>query len=64
MSLTLSAALLLGIAVAALLKFRALGFGAGVVAVLFGFYLANTDAAASINQFVSAIANAAGDIGN
>lgn len=64
MTLTLSAVLLLGVVVALLLRFKALGFGAFVLVALFGFYLADTGAADSINQLVTAFTDAAAGIGN
>lgn len=64
MTVTLSAVLILGIAVAAALKFRSLTVGGFILAALFGFYLASTDAAPSVNQFVGAITDAAAGLGN
>lgn len=64
MTLTLSVVLILGAVVAALLKFRAVGFGAAVLVALFGFYLGGTDAAEPINQFVNAFADVVAGIGN
>ncbi|OEV10506.1 hypothetical protein [Streptomyces nanshensis] len=64
MTLTLSVVLILGVTVAALLKFRAVGLGAAVLVALFGFYLGGTDAAGPINQFVNAFAEVVGGIGN
>ncbi|MGW3412441.1 hypothetical protein [Streptomyces sp. NPDC000888] len=58
MVITIPLVLLLAAALAALLRFKALGFGAAVVAALFGFYLAATDASDTVNQLVTAIANA------
>ncbi|MGY1437151.1 hypothetical protein [Streptomyces reniochalinae] len=64
MTVTLSAVVLLGVGVAAALKFKSLSLGGLVLAGLFGFYLASTDAADSINQFTAAVSNALGSIGN
>lgn len=64
MTLTVSAVLILGVFVAALLKFRALGAGAAALVALFGFFLAGTDAAGPINQFVDAFADVVAGIGN
>ncbi|MFP3992387.1 hypothetical protein U9R90_33960 [Streptomyces sp. E11-3] len=58
MALTLSLVLLLGIALAVLLRFKALGAGAAVVAVLFGFYLADTGASTTVNDLVTAVTDA------
>ncbi|MGW8380194.1 hypothetical protein [Streptomyces sp. ODS28] len=64
MTITLPLVLVFALIVAGLLKFRAVGLGAAVLVALFGFYLASTDAAGSINQFMTAIGGAVGDIGN
>ncbi|OEV31524.1 hypothetical protein H181DRAFT_00450 [Streptomyces sp. WMMB 714] len=64
MTVTLPLVLILAAIVAALLKFRAVGFGAAVLVMLFGFYLAGTDAAPSITQFVTAVGDAFGDTHN
>ncbi|KNE79656.1 MULTISPECIES: hypothetical protein [Streptomyces] len=64
MFLTISAIALFGLFLALLLRFRALGIGAAVIAVLFGFYLSRTGAADSIDQVMTALANAVRDIGN
>ncbi|MFC8829376.1 hypothetical protein ACFT9I_28975 [Streptomyces sp. NPDC057137] len=58
MFLTISALALTGLFLALLLRFRALGIGAAAVAVLFGFYLSRTGAADSIDQIMTALANA------
>jgi hypothetical protein len=63
-TLTISLVLILGVLVAALLKFRAIGFGAFVLVALFGFYLANTGAADSINEFMTAVTNTTSHIGD
>lgn len=64
MLLTISALALLGLFLALLLRFKALGIGAAVVAVLFGFYLSRTDASQSIDQVMAALSGAIRDIGN
>ncbi|NBM17502.1 hypothetical protein [Streptomyces sp. GC420] len=64
MFLTISAIALLGLLLALLLRFKALGIGAAVIAVLFGFYLSRTGAAQSIDQVMTALADAVRDIGN
>jgi 3-polyprenyl-4-hydroxybenzoate decarboxylase len=61
--ITIPLVLLLAAALAALLRFRALGAGAAVVAALFGFYLAATDASDTVNQLVTAVTAALADIG-
>jgi hypothetical protein len=64
MTVTISVVLILGVLVAALLKYRAVGFGAAVLVALFGFYLGSTDAAPAIDHFVTAVADAVAGIGN
>jgi len=63
MVITIPLVLLLAAALAALLRFKALGFGAAVVAALFGFYLAATDASDTVTQLVTAVTGALADIG-
>ncbi|TFI30685.1 hypothetical protein [Streptomyces sp. 4R-3d] len=63
MFLTISALTLTGLLLALLLRFRALGIGAAVVAVLFGFYLSQTGAAESIDQIMGALADAVRNVG-
>lgn len=64
MSVTVSVVIILGVLVAALLKFRAVGIGTFFLVALFGFYLANTGAADFINELVTAVGNAIGHIGD
>lgn len=63
MTLTVSVVLLAGLLLALLLKHKALGAGAATVAALFGFYLADTGAATTVDQLVTAFADALGGIG-
>ncbi|WP_371527164.1 hypothetical protein OG302_14430 [Streptomyces sp. NBC_01283] len=63
MALTISLVLLFGVLLLLLLRFKALGIGAAVIAVLFGFYLADTGARTTINTLVSAVANVVQDSG-
>ncbi|MGB8946327.1 MAG: hypothetical protein WCD21_39750 [Streptomyces sp.] len=63
MVITIPLVLLLAAALAALLRFRAVGAGAAVVAALFGFYLAATDASDTVNQLVTAVTDALADTG-
>lgn len=63
MVLTISALALLGLLLALLLRFKSLGIGAAAVAVLFGFYVARTGAADSIDQVMSAVSHAIRGIG-
>lgn len=60
MALTISLVLLFGVLLALLIRYKALGIGAALVAVLFGFYLASTDARHTINQLTTAITRAIG----
>ncbi|MGW2256704.1 hypothetical protein ACWCXE_02305 [Streptomyces sp. NPDC001780] len=64
MVLTISVLALLGLLLALLLRFKSLGAGAALIAVLFGFYLSRTGAAASIDQIMSALGEAVRDLGN
>lgn len=64
MVLTVSALALLGLFLVLLLRFKSLGIGAALVAVLFGFYLARTSAADSVDQIMTALSDAIRDFGN
>ncbi|MFD4118432.1 hypothetical protein ACFWSJ_33950 [Streptomyces niveus] len=64
MVLTVSALALLGLFLVLLLRFKSLGIGAALVAVLFGFYLARTSAADSIDQIMTALSDTIRDFGN
>ncbi|WTJ68075.1 hypothetical protein OHA80_20945 [Streptomyces niveus] len=64
MVLTMSAIALLGLFLVLLLRFKSLGIGAAVVAVLFGFYLARTGAADSVDQIMTALSDALRDFAN
>ncbi|MGA5667224.1 hypothetical protein ACPCTG_17170 [Streptomyces pseudogriseolus] len=63
MNITISLVLLLAVGVVLLLRFKAVGAGAAVVVALFGFYLAGTDAADTVNQLVTAVTGALADAG-
>ncbi|MET7714669.1 hypothetical protein [Streptomyces sp. NPDC005407] len=63
MVLTIPLVLLLAAVLALLLRFRAVGAGAAVAAALFGFYLADTGAADTVNQLVTAVTGALADAG-
>lgn len=54
---------LLGLFLVLLLRFKSLGVGAALVAVLFGFYLARTGAAEPVDQIMTALTDAIGDLG-
>ncbi|WP_335971623.1 MULTISPECIES: hypothetical protein [Streptomycetaceae] len=58
MAFSISALVLFGALVALLIRYRALGAGAAIVALLFGFYLARSSAAPSIDQIMSALRDA------
>lgn len=57
MALSVSAVLLLAILVVILIKKAGLKALHAVVCVLFGFYLANTNMAPTINEMTSSVAN-------
>ncbi|MBG0854130.1 hypothetical protein I2W78_20335 [Streptomyces spinoverrucosus] len=58
MEITIPLVLLLAVGVALLLRFRAVGAGAAVAVALFGFYLAHTGAADTVNRLVTAVTDA------
>ncbi|WP_406473424.1 hypothetical protein [Streptomyces sp. NBC_01615] len=62
MAVTISLALLFGFLLVILLRSKALGAGSAFVAVMFGFYLASTGAAATVNALMSAVVNALPDL--
>lgn len=62
MVLTVSLVLLFGVLLALLLRFKALGAGAAAVAVLFGFYLADTEARSTVNDLTTAVITAISSI--
>lgn len=62
MTVTVPLVLLFGLGVAALLKFRAVGVGAAALVLLFGFYLADSAAADTVRQLVTAVGDVLGDI--
>ncbi|NGO67470.1 hypothetical protein [Streptomyces boncukensis] len=64
MNISVSLVLILGVAVVAAFKLRSLTGGGFILAALFGFYLASTDMAPSINQFMAALSNTFSGIGN
>lgn len=61
MAVTISLALPFGF-VLFMLRSKTLGPGSAFVAVMFGFYLASTGAADTVNQLMSAIVNALPDL--
>lgn len=58
MAFSISALVLFGALLALLMRYRAVSAGAAVVALLFGFYLARSSAADSIDQLMSAVKDA------
>ncbi|MGP8300181.1 hypothetical protein ACTPOK_20070 [Streptomyces inhibens] len=64
MSFTISAILLFGLLLAMLVRSKAVGAGSAIVAVLFGYYLSRTPAAAAIDQVMSSLAHAIPNITN
>lgn len=56
MALSLSVVLLLGIVLIVLLRGKTIKPGPAIVAVLFGFFLASTGMAPSINRFFNSLA--------
>ncbi|MFV0135999.1 hypothetical protein ACLGIH_22775 [Streptomyces sp. HMX87] len=57
MAISLSVVLLLAIILVVLLRGGSLKAGPAIVAVLFGFFLASTGVAPSINRFMDSIAD-------
>jgi hypothetical protein len=55
MSVTVSLLLFFGLALALMLRTKMVGFSSAIVAVIFGFYLSATGAAAPINHFIVAV---------
>ncbi|WP_031519829.1 hypothetical protein [Streptomyces sp. NRRL F-5123] len=58
MVFSISALVVFGALLGLLLRYRALTAGAAVVALLFGFYLARSNAAPTVDQFMSALRDA------
>ncbi|WP_367323059.1 hypothetical protein [Streptomyces sp. HUAS ZL42] len=56
MAISLSVVLLLGIILVVLMRGGTIKAGPAIVAVLFGFFLASTGMAPSINRFMNSIA--------
>ncbi|MEJ8648095.1 MULTISPECIES: hypothetical protein [Streptomyces] len=57
MALSLSVVLLLGIILIVLIRGKSIKAGPALVAILFGFFLASTGMAPSINRFLNSIAD-------
>ncbi|WP_405583946.1 hypothetical protein [Streptomyces sp. NBC_01190] len=58
MAFTVSALVLFGVLLTLLMRYRALTTGAAIVALLFGFYLARSTAAPSIDHIMTALKDA------
>lgn len=57
MAISLSVVLLLAIILVVLIRGGSIKAGPAVVAILFGFFLASTDMAPSVNRFLNSIAD-------
>ncbi|WP_405618055.1 hypothetical protein OG292_28095 [Streptomyces sp. NBC_01511] len=57
MAISLSVVLLLAIVLVVLIRGGSLKGGPAVVAILFGFFLASTDMAPSVNRFLDSLAD-------
>jgi hypothetical protein len=62
MALSISLVLLLGIVVVLLIRSKSVKPGPAIVCVLFGFFLASTSMASSINRFMTGVADMIGQI--
>ncbi|MFH8404983.1 hypothetical protein ACH4FX_09430 [Streptomyces sp. NPDC018019] len=62
MALSLSVVLLLGIIMIVLIRGKSLKAGPAIVAILFGFFLASTGIAPSINRFLTSVADTINNI--
>jgi hypothetical protein len=60
--ITLSLVVFFGFVLALLLRTKALGFGGALVAMLFGFFLASTDASRPIARVTAAAITALSDL--
>ncbi|MFF8580165.1 hypothetical protein ACF05R_15755 [Streptomyces albidoflavus] len=55
MAITVSLAVLLGLALFLLVRLRYVGFGSALIAAAFGFFLASTGAAGPINNLTQSV---------
>ncbi|WP_369248077.1 hypothetical protein [Streptomyces sp. R41] len=62
MAVTISLVLFFGFLLALLLRSKTLGAGSAFVAAMFGFYLASTGAADTVNALMSALVAALPDL--
>ncbi|MFK8907560.1 hypothetical protein [Streptomyces sp. YS-3] len=58
MGLTISLVVLFGVALAVMLRFKVVGIGGAFIATMFGFYLASTGAASTVNDLMRALITA------
>lgn len=58
MAFSISALVLFGLLLTLLMRYRAMSAGAAIVALLFGFYLARSSAAGSVDQIMTALRDA------
>ncbi|OLZ63952.1 hypothetical protein AV521_37520 [Streptomyces sp. IMTB 2501] len=58
MAVTISLLVIFGALLVILLRSRALGFGSAFVAAMFGFYLATSGAAPTVNHLMRALVDA------
>ncbi|MEU3119453.1 hypothetical protein ABZ696_04220 [Streptomyces albidoflavus] len=58
MAITVSLAVLLGLALFLLVRLRYVGFGSALIAAAFGFFLASTGAAGPINRLTQSVLGA------
>ncbi|MEV0527080.1 hypothetical protein AB0I66_26970 [Streptomyces sp. NPDC050439] len=57
MAFSISAVVLFGFLLGLLIKFKTVGPGSAVVGVLFGYYLANSGAASTIDDLMSSLSH-------
>ncbi|MGX8907366.1 hypothetical protein ACR820_19485 [Streptomyces netropsis] len=62
MAITISLVFLFGLVLFFLLRSKSLGYGSAFVAIMFGFHLASTGAAAPMNNLTTAVVNALGNL--
>jgi hypothetical protein len=62
MALSISFVLVLGILVVVLIRSKSVKPGSAVVCVLFGFFLASTSMAPTLNRFLTGVADMIGQI--
>ncbi len=57
MTFSISAVVFFGLLLTLLVRFKGLGLGSAVVGVLFGYYLAGSEAAPAIDGLMTALSN-------